>query len=193
MRTMCSTTEWNYIIKIQNVVYEFTNTLIFYLCGGLFFPKIEAMKELNALNIIKYAVYTALLVSLFILFPSAKASAAEADPYSIITSFASANGKDVFAVSAGSVPGTYSTITEAAACAKKETSSISIPASMRKAWTFVPRNSFFSVRTGIHALSGLKLRDTPIPFSMYPREPSAISHYTDIRIHRRSLLPMLRV
>ena len=116
---MSSTTEWNYIIKIQNVVYEFTNTLIFYLCGGLFFPKIEAMKELNALNIIKYAVFTALLVSLFILFPSAKASAAEADPYSIITSFASANGKDVLAVSAGSVPGTYSTITEAAACAKE--------------------------------------------------------------------------
>lgn len=116
---MSSTTEWNYIIKIQNVVYEFTNTLIFYLCAGLFFPKIEAMKELNALNSIKIAVFTALLVSLFILFPSVNASAAEADPYSIISSFASANGKNVLAVSAGSVPGTYSTVTEAAAYAKE--------------------------------------------------------------------------
>ena len=116
---MCSTTEGNYIIKIQNVVYEFTNTLIFYLCEAPFFPKIEAMKELKALNIIRSAVLALIVIPLLILIPSANASAAEADPYSVISSFASANGLDIYAVSADSVPGTYSTITEAAAAAKE--------------------------------------------------------------------------
>ena len=77
------------------------------------------MKELNPLNIIKTAIFTALSVSLFILFPSVNASAAEADPYTIISSFASAGGKNILAVSADSLPGTYSTITEAAAAAKE--------------------------------------------------------------------------
>ncbi|MBP5701264.1 MAG: hypothetical protein J6W85_02315 [Lachnospiraceae bacterium] len=72
------------------------------------------MKELRALNIIKIAVFTALLIPLLILFPSVNASAAEADPFSVISSFASANGKNVLAVSADAIPGTYSTITEAA-------------------------------------------------------------------------------
>ena len=114
---MCSTTETNYIIKIQNVVYEIRNTLNFYLCRGALFHKIEAMRLLNPLNIIKNAIFTALAISLLILFPSVKASAAEADPYSVICSFASANGKNVYAVSTGSVPDTYSTITEAATAA----------------------------------------------------------------------------
>ena len=72
------------------------------------------MKELRALNIIKIAVFTALLIPLLILFPSVNASAAEADPFSVISSFASANGKNVLAVSADAIPGTYSSITEAA-------------------------------------------------------------------------------
>ena len=114
---MCSTTETNYIIKIQNVVYEIRNTLNFYLCSAALFHKIEAMRLLRPLNIIKNAIFTALAISLLILFPSVKASAAEADPYSVICSFASANGKNVYAVSTGSVPDTYSTITEAAAAA----------------------------------------------------------------------------
>ena len=77
------------------------------------------MKDLNPLNIIKTAIFTALSVSLFILFPSVNASAAEADSYTIISSFASAGGKNILAVSADSLPGTYSTITEAAAAAKE--------------------------------------------------------------------------
>lgn len=72
------------------------------------------MKELRALNIIKIAVFTALLIPLLILFPSVNASATEADPFSVISSFASANGKNVLAVSADAIPGTYSSITEAA-------------------------------------------------------------------------------
>ena len=75
------------------------------------------MKEPRALNIIKTAVFTALLIPLLILFPSVNASAAEADPYSIICSFASANGKNVLAVSEESIPGTFSTVTEAASYA----------------------------------------------------------------------------
>ena len=72
------------------------------------------MKELRALNIIKIAVFTALLIPLLILFSSVNASATEADPFSVISSFASANGKNVLAVSADAIPGTYSSITEAA-------------------------------------------------------------------------------
>ena len=119
MRTICSTTESNYIIKIQNVVYEIRNTLNFYLCGRALFPKIEAMKNLKSLNIIKNVIFSALIMSFLILFPSVNASAAEADPFSIISSFAASNGKNVLAVSDGSVQGTYSTITEAAAAAKE--------------------------------------------------------------------------
>ena len=77
------------------------------------------MKEQGTPNIIKTAIFTALAVSLLILFPSAKASASEADPFLIISSFAEANGKDVLAVSKEPAEGCYSSVTEAAAIAKE--------------------------------------------------------------------------
>lgn len=91
---------------------------IFYLCGGPFFPKIITMKEYKAHKFINSALLALIVIPLLIMFPSLKASAAEADPYSVISSFASANGLNILAVSEEPVPGTYTTVTEAASLAK---------------------------------------------------------------------------